>query len=79
MLLLTFVVYETVGETLHAANFRHKVLSTPGFVIPVGTSGLSTLGGGSAALYYAGDATLLYPAILRARVGEDQDVQDDES
>lgn len=73
-------IYETVwGKTLHAANFRRKVLSTPGFVIPVGTTGPSTLGGRSAALYYAGDATLLHPAMLRARVDEDQYVPDDES
>lgn len=59
-------VYETVwGHTLHAANFRRKALSTPGFVIPTGDAGPSSSGGRNAQLYRAGDASLLHPALLR--------------
>src|SRR5918999_1601809 len=46
-------VYETVwGVPLHAANFRRKVLSTPGFVEPTGEK-LAT-GRGWAELYRRG-------------------------
>lgn len=70
-------VYETVwGFQLHPGNFRRKVLSTPGFVVSKGEKGGSKTGGRTAALYTAGDCTLLHPAILRDRqtkAGEDTD------
>lgn len=60
-------IYEAVwGTQLHAANFRRKVLSTPGFVVGLGEKGPATTQGGRAAeLYRAGHATLLHPAMLR--------------
>jgi 8-oxo-dGTP diphosphatase len=63
-------VYEAVWganarAVRHAPNFRRKVLSTPGFVEPVGHTGPSQTGGRQAALYRAGSAQLLHPAILR--------------
>lgn len=70
-------VYEIVwGFELHPANFRRKVLSTPGFVEAVGTKGDSLTGGRSAALYRAGEGAILHPALLRDRQtkkGEEQD------
>lgn len=60
-------VYETVwGVSLHPSNFRRKVLTTEGFVVPTQASGPSATGGRNAALYRAGDADLLHPAILRS-------------
>jgi 8-oxo-dGTP diphosphatase len=60
-------IYEAVwGVSLHAPNFRRKVLSTPGFVLPVGERSEPGDGGGRPAeLYRRGDATLLHPAFLR--------------
>jgi 8-oxo-dGTP diphosphatase len=60
-------VYEAVwgGEALHAANFRRKVLSTPGFVVP--TSGERATGRGWAELYRRGGAAQLHPPLLRPR------------
>lgn len=63
-------VYEKVwlipeGQ-IHASGFRRKVLSTPGFIEPVGTKGESQFPNGrSADLYRRGDVKLLHPAILR--------------
>jgi 8-oxo-dGTP diphosphatase len=55
-------VYETVwGVRLHAANFRRKVLSTPGFVVPTG----QVRGRGRAELFRRGTVARLHPAILR--------------
>ncbi|MFC0533685.1 NUDIX hydrolase [Phytohabitans kaempferiae] len=57
-------VYETVwGVPLHAANFRRKVLSTPGFVEPTGEK-LAT-GRGWAELYRRGATAHLHPALPR--------------
>lgn len=59
-------IYEVVwGKKLHPANFRRKVLTTEGFVVPLGVRGDSVTGGNSASLYSRGDSTLLHPAILR--------------
>jgi 8-oxo-dGTP diphosphatase len=60
-------IYESVwGVPLHPANFRRKVLSTPGFVVALGTKGEPQFEEGRAAeLYRAGDAELLHPAMLR--------------
>lgn len=65
-------VYETVwGVELHPANFRRKVLSTPGFVEPIGEKGpASSPEGRAAELYRAGDADLLHPAMLRPELAE---------
>jgi 8-oxo-dGTP diphosphatase len=57
-------VYETVwGVHLHPANFRRKVLATPGFVTPTGDK--RPTGRGWAELYTRGTTTVLHPAILR--------------
>lgn len=65
-------VYETVwGVDLHPANFRRKVLSTSGFVEPIGQKGPAHSPEGRAAeLYLAGDAELLHPAMLRPQLAE---------
>ena len=53
-------VYETVwGVRLDPANFRRKVLSTPGFVEAAGTRAAPKGGGRPAELYYQGTATRL--------------------
>lgn len=60
-------VYEAVwGFPLHASNFRRKVLSTPDFVIPLGTVGKNTEEGRVTQLYKTGQAPILHPALLRA-------------
>lgn len=57
-------VYEAVwGVELHAANFRRKVLGTPGLVVATGER--RATGRGWAELYEAGPATQLQPALLR--------------
>jgi 8-oxo-dGTP diphosphatase len=57
-------VYEAVwGVPLHPANFRRKVLSTPGLVVPTGEE--RATGRGWAELYRPGGTTQLHPAILR--------------
>lgn len=58
-------VYEAVwGTGLHKANFRRKVLATPGFVVEAdGARGVT--GGRPAKLYTRGGATVLHPALLR--------------
>jgi 8-oxo-dGTP diphosphatase len=57
-------VYEAVwGEPLHEANFRRKVLSTPGFVERTGST--APTDGRPAQLYRRGPATTLHPPILR--------------
>ncbi|MGW2081225.1 NUDIX domain-containing protein [Streptomyces sp. NPDC001939] len=60
-------VYEAVwGAGLDPANFRRKVLATPGFVEPVhGAARLTGGRGKPAALYEAGPATALHPPLLR--------------
>jgi 8-oxo-dGTP diphosphatase len=59
-------IYEAVwGVHLDAPNFRRKVLSTHGFVEPVGSTALPPGGGRPARLYRRGDARLLHPAMLR--------------
>jgi len=57
-------VYEAVWSVqLHPANFRRKVLSTPGFVVATGKD--RSTGRGRAELYRRGEGTALHPAILR--------------
>lgn len=60
-------VYETVwGVALDRPNFRRKVLTTAGFVEPVGGEPRRTGGRGKpAALYRAGAARVLHPPLLR--------------
>lgn len=59
-------VYETVwGVRLHPANFRRKVLATPGFVTATGDK--QPTGRGWTDLYTRGTTTVLHPAILRPR------------
>lgn len=61
-------VYETVwGVPLDAANFRRKVVSTPGFVVPVeGLRKPGPGGGRPAQRYRRGTAERLHPAMLRS-------------
>jgi 8-oxo-dGTP diphosphatase len=66
-------VYETVwGVALHPANFRRKVLATPGFVIATGDR--HPTGRGWTDLYTAGRTTILHPAILRPAPNRDHPV-----
>ncbi|MEV5613156.1 NUDIX domain-containing protein [Streptomyces sp. NPDC052225] len=60
-------VYEVVwGTELDPANFRRKVLATPGFVAQIpGASRLTGGRGKPAALYRAGGAVSLHPPLLR--------------
>ncbi|MGH9103942.1 MAG: NUDIX hydrolase [Acidimicrobiales bacterium] len=60
-------IYEAVwGLPVHPAGFRRKVLSTEGFVVPLGeTAPEAAEGGRPADLYRRGPATLLHPAMLR--------------
>lgn len=61
-------VYEAVWDTpLHPANFRRKVLATPGFVVPTGEE--RATGRGWADLYRGGDLTHLHPPLLRTHQG----------
>lgn len=63
-------VYEAVwGRPLHPANFRRKVLATPGFVVPTGE--LAPTGRGWTELYRRGTTTTLYPALSRRSGGPD--------
>jgi 8-oxo-dGTP diphosphatase len=57
-------VYEAVwGIELHPANFRRKVLSTPGLVVPTGEE--RATGRGWAELYTRGTTKQLHPPLLR--------------
>ncbi len=60
-------IYEAVwGTGLGAADFRRQVLTTEGFVVPLGRAApAGPEGGRPAELYRRGPATLLHPAILR--------------
>jgi 8-oxo-dGTP diphosphatase len=59
-------VYESVwGIELDPANFRRKVLSTPGFVKPAGRRIAPAGGGRPAELYRAGGAIELHPPLMR--------------
>jgi 8-oxo-dGTP diphosphatase len=63
-------VYESVWDVeLHPANFRRKVLATPGFVEPTGER--APTGRGWADLYRRGTTAQLHPALLRPSSGED--------
>jgi 8-oxo-dGTP diphosphatase len=60
-------VYEAVwGVRLHHANFRRKVLATPGFVAATGER--APTGRGWSDLYRPGPTTLLHPALPRPTV-----------
>jgi 8-oxo-dGTP diphosphatase len=57
-------VYESVwGTSLHPANFRRKVLSVPGLVVPTGEE--RATGRGWTALYRPGNTATLRPPMLR--------------
>jgi 8-oxo-dGTP diphosphatase len=67
-------VYEAVwGLQLHPGNFRRKIMSTPGFVEPTGTTTLTggSSGGPRARLYRAGPARSLYPPLTRPSPDEE--------
>jgi 8-oxo-dGTP diphosphatase len=58
-------VYETVwGVRLDARNFHRKVTGTVGFLHPTGAT-TTRDGGRPAALYRRGEASILYPPMLR--------------
>jgi 8-oxo-dGTP diphosphatase len=63
-------VYAAVwGEAPDLANFRRKVLGTPGFVVEATRSPLpaaGAAGGRPPLLYHRGDAAVLHPPMLRA-------------
>ncbi|MDQ3293481.1 MAG: NUDIX hydrolase, partial [Actinomycetota bacterium] len=60
-------VYEAVwGSAPDLANFRRKVLSTPGFVEDAGSEPERTGPGRPAARYRRGPATHLHPPFLRS-------------
>ncbi|SBW20928.1 NUDIX hydrolase [Candidatus Protofrankia californiensis] len=62
-------VYEAAwGAPLDPPNFRRKVLSAPGFVVPVGARAAPRGGGRPAELYRRGSATALHPPLLRRSV-----------
>lgn len=57
-------VYEAVWAVrLHPANFRRKVLATPGLVVPTGK--MASTGRGRTELYRAGPSSQLHPPLLR--------------
>lgn len=59
-------VYESVwGVALHPANFRRKVLATPGFVIASDDAAGSGEQAHGPVLFRGGGAALLHPAMLR--------------
>jgi 8-oxo-dGTP diphosphatase len=62
-------VYESVwGVSLHPANFRRKVLATPGFVVPASIAlgeGIDPNERRGPDLFRRGTAALLHPAMLR--------------
>ena len=59
-------IYEsTWGSELERANFRRKVLATPGFVEPTGDRRRGRGGGAPAATYRAAGAAALVPPIVR--------------
>ncbi len=65
-------VYETVwGIPLHQANFRRKVLATPGFVVPTGEQ--APTGRGWTELYRRGTSAQLHPALLRPSGDDSRD------
>jgi len=69
-------VYECVwGVELHPANFRRKVLATPGFVTATGER--QPTGRGWADLYTRGGTTQLHPALLRPAAARPGSVVED--
>lgn len=68
-------VYEAVwGVELHPSLFRRNVLSTVGFVEPVGAQRPADAGSGgrAAELYRRGSAVVLHPAMLRPALAPDE-------
>ncbi len=62
-------VYAAVwGTPPDLGNFRRKVLSTDGFVVPTEGRGPATAGGRPALLYRRGDAHVVQPPMLRPLV-----------
>jgi 8-oxo-dGTP diphosphatase len=71
-------VYEAVwGTELHVGNFRRKVLSTQGFVEPVGHKVIRGDSRRPAELYRRGDAAILHPAMLRPGSTREVDIEPD--
>ncbi len=61
-------IYErTWGCDLERANFRRKVLATPGFVTKTGRRRVGDGGGAPAAVYRAGSGQILDPPMMRAK------------
>lgn len=60
-------IYEIIwGQQLDPRNFHRKITSVTDFLVPTGKR-TTRYGGRPAALYRCGPATLLHPALLRAR------------
>ncbi|MDP9075649.1 MAG: NUDIX hydrolase, partial [Actinomycetota bacterium] len=63
-------VYDAVwGAPVDPRNFHRKVTGTPGFVRPTGHTTVRD-GGRPARLYRAGQASTLYPPLLRVSTGD---------
>lgn len=66
-------VYEVVwGVPVDPRNFNRKVMRTAGFVVPTNRKRTAEAGR-PAALYRKGDATTLYPPMLRSRLNQASD------
>jgi 8-oxo-dGTP diphosphatase len=69
-------VYEALwGKELHAANFRQRVLSTPGFLVATGEKRSPAGGIGRVAeVYRRGDRDILHPPLRRpgSTIGREQ-------
>lgn len=73
-------IYEAVwGQPVHPSNFRRRVLSIEGFVVPLGrTTASHPTGARPADLYGRGPARLLHPALLRPSIAQETDVEGDD-
>lgn len=73
-------IYEAVwGQPVQPANFRRRVLSIEGFVVPLGRATASHPAGSRPAdLYGRGPARLLHPALLRPSIARESEIESDD-
>lgn len=73
-------IYEAVwGQPVQPANFRRRVLSIEGFVVPLGrATATHPAGSRPADLYGRGPARLLHPALLRPSIAKEAEVESDD-
>lgn len=73
-------IYEAVwGQPVQPANFRRRVLSIEGFVVPLGRAAASHPAGSRPAdLYGRGPARLLHPALLRPSIAKESEAESDD-